>query len=87
LSKQKHENSKEYLTTEGKLGETNTVNISLFYSITTIGSMDTPYIRRFLQNVSAHLVFDFFYIHLYSSVSIPMNADECKKAKYLMMAS
>jgi hypothetical protein len=27
---------------------------SLFYSITIIGSMDTQYIRRFLQHVSAH---------------------------------
>jgi hypothetical protein len=30
------------------------MELSLFYSVTTIGSMDTPYIFRFLHYVSAH---------------------------------
>jgi hypothetical protein len=31
-----------------------THEISLFYSVTTVGSVDTPYVYCFLQHVSAH---------------------------------
>jgi hypothetical protein len=38
------------------------LQMSLFYSVTTVGSMDIPYIRRFLQlsSLSHHQIFEFF---------------------------
>jgi hypothetical protein len=48
-------------------------NFFILYYITTLGSMDTPHIRRFLQHVSPHQAIKsylkFFYIHLYSSAT------------------